>query len=180
MVDKAMGKKSVEKSGRGKSGREYIGLLLKLGVGVLLVLVVMLNLFTHVFSVVQYYGSSMEPALQDRQILVVRKTHKVEQGDIAAFYYNNKILVRRIIAGGGTSVEIEASGAVIVDGMALVEEYVETPALGQCNITFPYTVPYDEFFVMGDNRTIAMDSRLEEIGTIPRSRMIGKVLFSIG
>lgn len=175
-----MREKRLEKSARGKNGREYIALLLKLGVGVLLVLVVLLNLFTHVFSVVQYYGNSMEPTLQDRQILVVRKTDKVERGDIAAFYYNNKVLVRRIIAEGGTSVQMEEFGTVIVDGMTLEEDYVETPALGQCNITFPYTVPYEEFFVMGDNRTVSMDSRLKEIGTIPRSRMIGKVMFSFG
>ena len=118
--------------------------------------------------------------LRKRQVLLVLKTDQVEQGDIAAFYYNNKVLVRRVIAAGGTSLEISDAGVVTVDGMALAEDYVEDPTFGQCNISFPYTVPYNSFFVMGDNRGIAMDSRLEEIGTIPRGRILGKVIFVFG
>lgn len=158
----------------------YLRIALTIVACIALTVVVLLNVFTHVFSVVRYYGSGMEPALQDRQVLLVLKTDQVEQGDIAAFYYNNKVLVRRVIAAGGTSLEISDAGVVTVDGMTLAEDYVEDPTFGQCNISFPYTVPYNSFFVMGDNRGIAMDSRLEEIGTIPRGRILGKVIFVFG
>ena len=172
------------KTGRGgkraKQGPAYGRVLLRVVLAVLVVAVLLLNLFTHVFSAVQYYGSSMEPALQDRQLLVVHKTDKVHSGDIVAFYYNNKVLVRRIIAEGGTSLEMDETGTVFIDGIPLDEPYVRTPSRGQCNIAFPYAVPYDEFFVMGDNRTVAMDSRLKEIGTIPHNRILGKVIFSFG
>lgn len=158
----------------------YRGTLLRMALLVLVVGVLLLNLFTHVFSVVHYYGQSMEPSLEDRQILLVHKTDKVSRGDTIAFYFNNKVLVRRIIAEGGASIEIEADGRVMVDGNTLNEPYVAEGALGQCNINFPYTVPVEEFFVMGDNRPIAMDSRLKEIGTVPRTRVLGKVLLALG
>lgn len=158
----------------------YLKIVLILVICIALAAVVLLNLFTHVFSVVQYYGESMLPELQDRQYLVVRKTDKVEQGDLVAFYYNNNILVRRVIAAGGSTVEIDEAGKVRVDGKELKEDYVKEPSVGQCNITFPHTVGHEEFFVMGDNRAVAMDSRLQEIGTIPKNRIIGKVLFSFG
>ena len=160
--------------------KKYGVTLLRLLLLVVVVIVLALNLFTHVFSVVHYYGESMEPALHDRQILVVHKTDKVGNGDIVAFYYNNKVLVRRVIAEGGSSVEIEADGRVIIDGNVLSEDYVAEATLGQCNISFPYTIPVEEFFVMGDNRPISMDSRLKEIGTVPQSRIMGKVLFALG
>lgn len=158
--------------------KHYGTTLLRLLLLVAVVGLLLLTLFTQVFSIVHYYGDSMEPSLEDRQILVVRKTDKVHRGDIAAFYYNNKVLVRRIIAEGGTSLEIERNGQVIIDGNVLEESYVAELALGQCNISFPYTVPSEEFFVMGDNRPIAMDSRLKEIGSVPRDRILGKVIFS--
>lgn len=163
-----------------KTKQLYGATLLRLVLLVLLAGVLLLNLFTYVFSVVHYYGQSMEPSLQDRQILVVHKTDKVSRGDMVAFYYNNKVLVRRIVAAGGSSLEIEPNGRVIVDGNILSEPYVAETSLGQCNITFPHTVPVGEFFVMGDNRPISMDSRLKEIGTVPQSRILGKVLFALG
>ena len=160
--------------------KTYGTILLRLLMLVLVTGVILLNLFTYVFSVVHYYGNSMEPALQDRQLLLVRKTDKVGSGDIVAFYYNNKVLVRRIVAEGGTNVVMDDAGCVTVDGRVLDEPYVQHPATGQCNVDFPYTVPYDSFFVMGDNRSVSMDSRLEEIGSIPRNRVIGKVVLSLG
>ena len=159
---------------------QYRKTFLTLAILVALAVVILLNLFTQVFSVVHYYGQSMEPSFRDRQILVVHKTDKVSRGDTVAFYYNNKVLVRRVIAEGGNSIEIESGGRVIIDGNVLSEDYISESTLGQCNISFPYTIPADEFFVMGDNRPISMDSRLKEIGTVPRSRIMGKVLFALG
>ncbi len=170
-------------SGNGKFEKQkppYLRIILSLLIGMALTVVVLLNVFTHIFSVVQYYGDGMQPSLQDRQVLIVLQTQKVEQGDVVAFYYNNKVLVRRIICGGGTSIEISDEGTVTVDGYPLEEPYVTQPALGQSNISYPHTVPHEEYFVMGDNREIAMDSRLEEIGTIPADRIIGKVMAVFG
>ena len=151
----------------------------KIAAALLIVIVVLLNLFSHVFSVVQYYGDGMEPALEDRQILLIRKTDKVKQGDIVACYFNNKILVRRVICTGGT-VSISDSGIVTVNGTVLDEPYVADPSIGHCNISFPYSVSVGQYFVLGDNRSIAMDSRLSEIGTIPQDRIYGKVVWVIG
>lgn len=143
--------------------------------GVLAVL--LLNVFTHIFQIVSYSGSGMEPTLQGGQTLVLLKTQKVSEGDIIAFYYNNQVLVRRVVCEGGKQLEIDNDGTVTVNGTVLTEPYVQDPTLGQCNLTFPYHVRTGTVFVMGDNRTEAMDSRLEEIGTVPQDRIIGKVIF---
>lgn len=152
----------------------------KIVVAALVIAILLLNLFSHVFSVVQYYGNGMEPSLQDRQILVIRKTDQIEEGDIIACYFNNKILIRRVICEGGKSIAIDETGLVSINNMPLKEPYVVAPSIGQCNITFPYNVSVGQYFVMGDNRSISMDSRLSEIGTIPRDRIFGKVIFVIG
>jgi len=140
--------------------------------------VLLLNVFTHIFQIVNYNGTGMEPELQGGQTLVIRKTQKVEKGDVIAFYYNNQILVRRVIATGGEQIEIDEQGAVSVGGKPLEEPYLKNATLGQCNIAFPYPVRTGTVFVMGDNRQEAMDSRLEEIGTVPEDRIIGKVIFN--
>lgn len=141
--------------------------------------ILLLNIFTHVFQIVRYNGTGMEPSLQGGQVLAILKTQKVEEGDIIAFYYNNQILIRRVICEGGKQVEIDNSGIVSVNGNALSEPYVTDHTLGQCNLTFPYHVRTGTVFVMGDNRVEAMDSRLEEIGAIPTDRIIGKVIFKL-
>lgn len=147
-------------------------------VAALVILAVLLvNLLTHVFQVVSYSGTGMEPAIQGGQTLVLLKTQKVQEGDIIAFYYNNQVLVRRVICQGGKQLEIDPDGNVSIGGLPLEEPYVQNPTLGQCNLTFPYHVRSGSVFVMGDNRTASMDSRLEEIGTIPTDRIIGKVLW---
>lgn len=138
--------------------------------------VLLLNVFTHIFQVVSYNGSGMEPGLRGGQTLVLFKTQKVREGDVIAFYYNNQVLVRRVVATGGKQLEIDNQGTVSVDGKPLEEPYLKNKTLGQCNLTFPYHVRTGTVFVMGDNREEAMDSRLEEIGTVPQDRIIGKVI----
>jgi len=153
-------------------GKTAVGIL----ASVFVLVLILLNLFTFVFSVVRYYGDGMEPSLENRQVLVIRKTDQVKEGDIVAFYYNNKALVRRVICTGGSVINIETSGLVSVNGQRVEEPYVSAPSIGQCNVSFPYSVPVGQVFVMGDNRAIAMDSRLTEIGTISADRLIGKVV----
>lgn len=148
-------------------------------IAILVVAVILLNVFTHVLQVVTYKGDGMEPSLSSGETLVLLRTQNVDPGDIIAFYYNNQILVRRVICEGGEQVSIEPEGTVCVDGQALKEPYLKEASVGQCNLTFPYYVQTGHVFVMGDNRVIAMDSRLKEIGPIPEERIVGRVLFSI-
>ena len=132
--------------------------------------IILLNLFTHVFQIVRYSGNGMEPNLSSGQVLLLRKTQDVEEGDIIAFYYNNQVLVRRAIC---------QDGSVLINNQPLEENYLTDKSIGQCNIEFPYHVQDNGFFVMGDNRVIAMDSRLKEIGIVSIDRIIGKVLLAI-
>ena len=139
----------------------------------------LLNLFTFIMPVVKYYGNSMSPTLKDGQILIVNKMAKIESGDIIAFYYKNKVIVRRVIATGNSQISIDVFGTVSVNGSELDEPYVENKTLGQSNISFPYDVPANSYFVLGDNRDVAMDSRLDEIGVVTKDRLLGKVEFSL-
>ena len=139
----------------------------------------LLNLFTFIMPVVKYYGNSMSPMLKDGQILMVNKMAEIKSGDIIAFYYNNKVIVRRVVATGNTQVSIDVFGTVSVNGKELDEPYVENKTLGQSNQNFPYNVPTNSYFVLGDNREVAMDSRLSEIGVVTEDRLLGKVVFSL-
>ena len=139
----------------------------------------MLLLFTQVLAVVRYHGNGMEPELSSGETLILLRSKRVEQGDVIAFYYNNQLLVRRVIATGGQQISIAEDGIVSVNGTALNEPYVAHHSYGQCNLEFPYYIPPENVFAMGDSRAIAMDSRLKEIGTISLDRIMGKVLFSM-
>lgn len=150
--------------------------------GVLIVVIVaslFLNVFTFVTPVVKYYGDSMSNTLKNGQILVVNKMGRIKSGDIIAFYYNNKVIVRRVVATGNEQVSIDVFGVVSVNGVELKEPYVSNKTLGQCNLDFPYNVPTHSYFVLGDNRNVAMDSRLSEVGVVSEDRVIGKVVFSL-
>ena len=146
---------------------------------IVLTVSLLLNLFTLVMPVVKYYGTSMSPTLQDGQILIVSKLSEIESGDIIAFYYNNKVLVRRVAAVGNEQIMVDVFGTVLVNGNEIEEPYIENKTYGQCDVDFPFTVPANTYFVLGDNREVAMDSRLEEIGTVAEDRIIGKIVFSI-
>lgn len=151
--------------------------IIKITIAIIVVSSLMMNLFTHVMPVVRYYGDSMSPTLKDKQILFVNKLAEVKSGDIVAFYYNNNILIRRVVAVENQQVTVDIFGKVSVNGTELAEEYVMNQTLGQCNLDFPYTVPPNAYFVMGDNRETSMDSRLKEIGAVTEERMIGKIMF---
>ena len=144
---------------------------------IVLAVIVLLNLFTYQFAVVRYYGDGMAPALENGQLLLLRRTSRARQGDVIAFYYNNRLLVRRVVAAGGTQVSGDSDGVVTVGGAALEEPYLTERSAGQCSQEFPCFVPPDSFFVMGDNRTEAMDSRLKEIGTVPADRILERSCF---
>ena len=131
---------------------------------------------TLVFPVLQIAGTSMEPNLNDGDIVLLAKTDKLEQGDLCAFYYSNKILIKRVIATPGDYLWIEKDGTVFVNGAELDEPYLQEKALGECDIAFPYQVPESAFFMMGDQRQTSIDSRSSVIGCVPTDQMIGKIL----
>lgn len=158
--------------------RRASGRTIGIAIAVLLVAaIVLVNLFGQMFQLVRYYGDGMEPTLQSGRTLMIRKTDKISEGDVIAFYYNNKLLVRRVICTGGKQLSIERDGTVLIDGQTLDEPYIAERTIGQCNLEFPCYVSPGTVFVMGDNRAISMDSRLKEIGTIAVDRILGKVLF---
>ena len=129
--------------------------------------------------VLQIYGSSMTPTLQDGEILFTMKTSDFEVGDIVAFYYNNKILVKRVIAGPGDWVDIDENGVVSVNGQIIQEPYVTDPAKGECDIELPYQVPDGRYFVMGDHRSTSVDSRSTTVGCVAQEQIVGKIIFRV-
>ena len=129
--------------------------------------------------VLQIYGGSMAPTLNDGNIVVSVKTGDFRSGDVIAFYYNNKILIKRVIAGPGDWVNIEEDGTVYVNGEKLEEPYLTEKALGECNIEMPYQVPESRLFVMGDHRSISVDSRNTAVGCVAEEQIVGKILFRV-
>ena len=125
-------------------------------------------------------GHNMEPGLQPGDIVILVKTDDVKTGDVCAFYFNNKLLLRRVIAREGDRVEIDEQGYVKVNGEFLEEDgYISEHALGQCDIDFPFRVPAGQLFVLGDNRDYALDSRATNFGTIAQEDIFGKPMARI-
>lgn len=129
--------------------------------------------------VLRVYGSSMAPTLHNGEILVSVKTKDFSSGDIIAFYHGNKLLIKRYIAGSADYVNIDESGDVSVNGTLLDEPYLAEKAYGEADIEFPYQVPDQRYFVMGDNRSVSIDSRSSIVGCIAGDQIVGKVVFRV-
>ena len=129
--------------------------------------------------VLKVYGSSMNPTLENGQIVVSIKTKTLKSGDVVAFWQGNKLLVKRVIAGPGQYIDIDVNGKVSVDGKAISETYLDNESLGNTDIDFPHQVEESRWFCMGDNRDSSIDSRSAAIGDISKEQVEGKVLFSV-
>ena len=134
---------------------------------------------TLLLPVLRTYGKSMTPTLDDGNIVFSVKTTTVERGDIIAFYYNNKILTKRVVGISGEWIDIDNDGVVYVNGEVMEEPYVSELALGECNIKLPYQVPENRVFVMGDHRATSVDSRTAEIGCVSEEQIVGKLIFRV-
>ena len=129
--------------------------------------------------VLQIYGNSMTPTVNEGEIVVSLKGAEIGQGDLVAFYLGNKILVKRCIAGPGQWVDIDDEGNVYVDGKLLDEPYLKEKALGDCNLELPYQVPENRYFCMGDHRSTSLDSRNTAVGCVSQEQIVGKIVFRI-
>jgi signal peptidase I len=129
--------------------------------------------------ILQISGDSMSPTLEHDEIVLLLKTKKFDRGDLIGFYYQGKILLKRVIALPEDEVAIDADGNVYVNGELLEEPYVTDKGLGDCDLEFPYKVPGTSYFVMGDRRSNSVDSRNSVVGSIPQEDIIGKVFIRV-
>ena len=129
--------------------------------------------------VLRVTGSSMTPTLYNDELVICNKRSNYKQGDMIAFYFNNKILLKRVIALPGDWVEIKEDGTVYVNSVELNEPYIDEKALGECDIEFPYQVPESRIFVMGDHRSTSVDSRTSMVGCIADEYIIGRLIFRV-
>ena len=129
--------------------------------------------------ILRIYGHSMNDTLDEGDIVVSLKGSDFKTGDIIAFYYNNKILIKRVIGKAGDWVDIDQDGNVYVNGNLIDEPYLDEKAFGECNIELPYQVPESKVFVMGDNRSVSVDSRNTAVGCVAEEQIVGKVVFAI-
>lgn len=134
---------------------------------------------TMIMPVLRVTGTSMTPTLQNDQVIICNKLAECQKGDVVAFYYNNKVLIKRVIGVAGDVSDISGDGVVSVNGEPLDEPYVSELALGECDIELPYQVPDNRIFVMGDHRSVSIDSRSTSVGCVAIENVIGKVLLRV-
>ncbi len=149
-----------------------------------LVLVIVVAAFAVLVSsffitVLKVTGDSMTPTLETGEIVIAQNSSAFEPGDLIAFYYNNKVLVKRVLGSPGDWINIDKDGQVSVNGVLIEEEYVSDRSLEPTDITFPYQVPENRYFVLGDHRNVSIDSRSTVVGCVTREQLIGKVVFRV-
>lgn len=160
--------------------KDYYRQALRGTVSVLVVVAAVAVLIATLFlPILQISGDSMSPTLEHDEIVVLLKTKKFERGDLIGFYYQGKILLKRVIALPEDEVAIDADGNVYVNGELLEEPYVTEKGLGDCDLEFPYKVPGTSYFVLGDRRSNSVDSRNSVVGAISRDDIIGKVFIRV-
>ncbi len=159
--------------------RNYRRVLMSTAFSLLVVAAAAVLVAVLLLPVLQINGVSMTDTLQDGDIVVALNSKKFATGDVIAFYYNNSILVKRVIAAAGDWVDIDEEGNVYVNGELLNEPYISEKALGECNIELPYQVPDGKCFVMGDHRATSIDSRNTAVGCISDSMVVGRIMVRV-
>jgi signal peptidase I len=134
---------------------------------------------TLVLPVLQIEGTSMEPTLVNGDVVLLTKTTAFGRGDICGFAWNNKILIKRVIGIPGDWIEIDTDGTVYLNGEKLDEPYAEQIAFGECDLEFPFQVPPEQYFVLGDMRESSIDSRNTLVGCVENEQIIGKIFFRV-
>ena len=152
--------------------KSTIGGLITVAAAAVLVAVLLL-------PVLRIFGKSMSPTLKEGDIVVSLKTGEFSTGDVVAFYYNNKILVKRVIASPGDWVDLDEDGTVYVNRERIDEPYLTEKAYGETNIDLPFQVPESKIFVMGDNRAVSVDSRNTAVGCVAEEQVVGKIVFRV-
>lgn len=165
-------KRESDRRRRGRMARSTVSTLVVVAAAAVLVSRLLL-------PVLRIYGTSMFPTLTDGNIVVAVRNGSYERGDVIAFYYNNKILVKRVIGLPGEWVDIDAAGSVSIDGEPLEEPYLTEKALGECSVDLPYQVPEGRYFVMGDHRGVSSDSRNSDVGCVAEEQIVGRLAFRV-
>lgn len=148
--------------------------------GVMAVAFAVAVLVTHYFlPIVSVESPSMEGTIHEGDVVLGATQHDYNHGDIIIMYVNNKLMVRRLIASSGDEVDIRDDGTVYVNKQTVEQDYVTEPTLGNSDLEYPYTVPAGQFFVLGDNRKDAVDSRMSQFGCIAKEQIAGKVIFRV-
>ena len=160
---------------REKYVRKYRQVLRSTVYSLIIVAAVAVLIATLAFPVLQISGSSMEPTLNDEEIVVLLKTTNMTKGELCCFSYQNKLLIKRVIGRPGDKINMDENGNVYVNGELIDEPYVTDRALGECDITFPCIVTDNHYFVLGDHRSTSIDSRSSVIGLVSEEFIVGKI-----
>ena len=157
----------------------YVRVLKSTVYALVVVAAVAVLLATLFLPVLQVSGDSMNPTLQDKDVIVLVKSGSLKTGDLCGFYWQNKLLLKRVIGLPGDIISLDENGVVTVNGTVLDEPYVDELALGECDIKFPYQVPENRYFVLGDHRATSIDSRSSVIGCVEKNQIVGKVFIRV-